>query len=207
MPASPTLKHKVVVLGETGAGKSSIIKRGILDEFDDNSESTMGIDFFVKKVKKGDQEITVQIWDTAGQERFRSIIGGYIRGCDSALLVYDITSRATFKKIDDWLDNVRNERGNDANFWLVGNKCDMDDRRQVETHEGREKAEEYNARFCEVSAKTGRGVTEMLDEICDFALQQLGSGGAKDGGGGGGGGGGEEHVNLEPVAPPAGCAC
>eukprot|EP00931_Biecheleriopsis_adriatica_P105307 TRINITY_DN7986_c0_g1_i1.p1 TRINITY_DN7986_c0_g1~~TRINITY_DN7986_c0_g1_i1.p1 ORF type:complete len:215 (+),score=54.28 TRINITY_DN7986_c0_g1_i1:49-645(+) len=133
-------KYKLVFLGEQAVGKTSVITRFMYDTFDNNYQATIGIDFLSKTMYLEDRTVRLQLWDTAGQERFRSLIPSYIRDSSGAIVVYDITNRASFLNTAKWIEDVRSERGNDVIIILVGNKTDMGDRRQVSTEEGEEKA-------------------------------------------------------------------
>eukprot|EP01083_Nonionella_stella_P160654 525420_1 len=166
--------HKVVVLGDSGSGKSSVIIRGVKNAFDDEIELTMGIDFFTKTYRTEKKEIRVQIWDTAGQERFRSIIGSYVRGCDNALLIYDISDRKSFEALDEWVEKIREEKISDnVKMWLVGNKSDLSEEREVQKLEAVDKAAEFGVSYCEVSAKTGAGIAKLMDAVCVDGAKRL----------------------------------
>merc|ERR1719305_2086606 len=116
-------KYKLVFLGDQSVGKTSIITRFMYDTFDTAYQATIGIDFLSKTMFLEDKSsIRLQLWDTAGQERFRSLIPSYIRDAAAAVVVYDITKRASFAATSKWVEEVRNERGEDAVVALVGNK-------------------------------------------------------------------------------------
>ena len=134
-------KYKIVFLGDQGVGKTSIITRFMYDSFDKLYQATIGIDFLSKTMYLEDRTVRLQLWDTAGQERFRSLIPSYIRDSSVAVVVYDITNRASFLNTSKWIEDVRNERGNDVIIVLVGNKTDLTDRRQVSVEEGEDKAQ------------------------------------------------------------------
>merc|ERR1712146_634949 len=151
---SPLAKYKLVYLGDQSVGKTSIITRFMYDQFDNNYQATIGIDFLSKTMYLEDRTVRLQLWDTAGQERFRSLIPSYIRDSSGAIVVYDITNRASFFNTSKWIEDVRSERGPDVVIALVGNKTDLADRRQVTVEEGEEKAKENNVMFIETSAKT-----------------------------------------------------
>ncbi|GJD09173.1 Ras-related protein RABH1d [Galdieria sulphuraria] len=106
------------------------------DKFDNNYQATIGIDFLSKTMYLEDRTVRLQLWDTAGQERFRSLIPSYIRDSSVAVIVYDVTNRASFLSVNRWLEEVKNERGEDVVLVLVGNKTDQAERRQVSTEEG-----------------------------------------------------------------------
>lgn len=133
-------KYKIVFLGEQGVGKTSLITRFMYDTFDDHYQATIGIDFLSKTMYLDDKTIRLQLWDTAGQERFRSLIPSYIRDSRVAIIVYDITKRKSFEYIDKWIEDVKNERGDEnVILCIVGNKSDLSDERQISTEEGEKK--------------------------------------------------------------------
>eukprot|EP00613_Pedinella_sp_CCMP2098_P035081 CAMPEP_0171727282 /NCGR_PEP_ID=MMETSP0991-20121206/26213_1 /TAXON_ID=483369 /ORGANISM="non described non described, Strain CCMP2098" /LENGTH=224 /DNA_ID=CAMNT_0012321015 /DNA_START=337 /DNA_END=1012 /DNA_ORIENTATION=- len=139
-----------------------------------------------------DRTVRLQLWDTAGQERFRSLIPSYIRDSSVAVIVYDITDRASFLNSSKWIDEVRSERGNDVVIMLVGNKTDLSDRRQVSSEEGESKASEEGVMFIETSAK-GNFNIKLLFRRLATALP-----GMDNGANGGGGGGGANSNAVNP---------
>ncbi|KAJ3272843.1 Ras- protein Rab6 [Terramyces sp. JEL0728] len=160
----PIRKYKVVLLGEISVGKTAIISRFLYDKFDDKYQATIGIDFLSKNMYMDDKTIRLQLWDTAGQERFRSLIPSYIRDSSVALVVYDITNKASFLNTTKWVNDVRSERGDDIIIFLVGNKTDLTDR-QVSTEEGEQRAKELNVMFMETSAKAGYNITPLFKKV------------------------------------------
>ncbi|PWN48378.1 secretion related GTPase C [Violaceomyces palustris] len=161
----PLRKFKLVFLGEQSVGKTSLITRFMYDTFDNTYQATIGIDFLSKTMYLEDRTVRLQLWDTAGQERFRSLIPSYIRDSSVAVVVYDITNRASFQNTSKWVDDVRAERGNDVIIVLVGNKTDLNDKRQVTTEEAEKKAQEFNVMFIETSAKAGHNVKVLFKKI------------------------------------------
>jgi len=133
---TPLSKYKLVFLGDQAVGKTSIITRFMYDKFDNNYQATIGIDFLSKTMYLEDRTVRLQLWDTAGQERFRSLIPSYIRDSSVAVIVYDVTNRASFLSVNRWLEEVKNERGEDVILVLVGNKTDQTERRQVGSYVG-----------------------------------------------------------------------
>lgn len=200
-------KYKLVFLGEQGVGKTSIITRFMYDTFDTNYQATIGIDFLSKTMYLEDRTVRLQLWDTAGQERFRSLIPSYIRDSSAAVVVYDITVRTSFLSTDKWIDDVRAERGQEVVIFLVGNKTDNEDKRQVSKEEAQQKATELGAQFIETSAKTGSAVKTLFRTLAQ-ALPGPGEGVS-------GGAGAEDTVKAHDKADPAnaaggeggGCAC
>jgi Ras-related protein Rab-1A len=132
------------------------------DAFDESHLTTIGVDFKVRTVCIGDKTVKLQVWDTAGQETFRTITSNYYRGAHGILLVYDVTDRNSFTAIQRWLDEVKQYASEDADKQLVGNKIDMEERRQVSSEEGERLASERNMPFLETSAKSATRVQEAF---------------------------------------------
>ncbi|SCU81691.1 LAMI_0B07272g1_1 [Lachancea mirantina] len=160
-------KYKIVFLGEQGVGKTSLITRFMYDTFDDHYQATIGIDFLSKTMYLDDKTVRLQLWDTAGQERFRSLIPSYIRDSHVAIVVYDVTNKKSFEYIDKWVDDVKNERGEEnVLLCIVGNKNDLVEERQVSTEEGERKAQVLKAKiFVETSTKVGYNVKNLFRKI------------------------------------------
>ena len=163
---APLAKYKLVFLGDQSVGKTSIITRFMYDNFDRHYQATIGIDFLSKTMYLEDRTVRLQLWDTAGQERFRSLIPSYIRDSSVAVVVYDVSNRASFTNTAKWVEDVRAERGNDVVICLVGNKTDLgNDKRQVSTEEGEERAKKDGLMFMECSAKAGYNVKSLFRKL------------------------------------------
>ncbi|ORZ21168.1 rab protein 6 [Absidia repens] len=162
---NPLKKFKLVFLGEQSVGKTSLITRFMYDTFDNTYQATIGIDFLSKTMYLSNRTLRLQLWDTAGQERFRSLIPSYIRDSSVCIVVYDITSQQSFVNTSKWIDDVRAERGLDVIVVLVGNKTDLNDKRQVSVEEGEKKAKDYKVMFIETSAKAGYNVKALFRKI------------------------------------------
>ncbi|KAL7410684.1 P-loop containing nucleoside triphosphate hydrolase protein [Mrakia frigida] len=203
--SNPLKKFKLVFLGEQSVGKTSLITRFMYDTFDNTYQATIGIDFLSKTMYLEDRTVRLQLWDTAGQERFRSLIPSYIRDSSVAVVVYDISNRASFVNTTKWIDDVRNERGMDVIIVLVGNKTDLNDKRQVTPEELDKKAKELNVLSIETSAKAGHNVKSLFKKIA-IALP---GGEPKDGAEGAEGNAKiDVSTTKTPDAPEAsGCAC
>ena len=128
------------------------------DTFDPNYNATIGIDFLSKTMYVEDKIVRLQLWDTAGQERFRALIPSYIKDSSVAIVVYDITNRASFTSVQKWIDDARAIRGDDVIIILVGNKIDCADKRQVDTTDGEKLGNDLGITFIEVSAKAGMNI-------------------------------------------------
>lgn len=165
--SAPLAKYKLVFLGDQSVGKTSIITRFMYDKFDNTYQATIGIDFLSKTMYLEDRTVRLQLWDTAGQERFRSLIPSYIRDSSVAIVVYDVSSRASFVSTVRWIEEVRSERHvDDVMIVLVGNKSDvMNEKRQVSIEEGDTKARELNVMFMETSAKAGFNIKSLFRKI------------------------------------------
>lgn len=135
------------------------------DSFDNMYQATIGIDFLSKTMYLEDRTVRLQLWDTAGQERFRSLIPSYIRDSSVAVVVYDISSLKSFQNTRKWVDDVRGERGTDVIIVLVGNKTDLNDKREVTQQMGEDEAKRCGALFVETSAKVGQNVKQLFRKI------------------------------------------
>eukprot|EP00742_Colponemidia_sp_Colp-10_P000591 GILJ01000645.1.p1 GENE.GILJ01000645.1~~GILJ01000645.1.p1 ORF type:complete len:212 (+),score=27.32 GILJ01000645.1:165-800(+) len=149
---------KLLLLGDSGVGKSSLLMRLAEDKFTPNFVTTIGVDFKMRTVDIDGKKIKLQVWDTAGQERFRTITPAYYRSAMGVVLVYDITEETTFGNVKYWMRNLEEHASADICKILIGNKCDMTDKRVVETARGKKLADEYNIKFFETSAKASVNV-------------------------------------------------
>ncbi|WVQ86125.1 GTP-binding protein ryh1 [Cryptococcus sp. DSM 104549] len=168
---TPLKKFKLVFLGEQSVGKTSLITRFMYDTFDNTYQATIGIDFLSKTMYLEDRTVRLQLWDTGLWqsllycERFRSLIPSYIRDSSVAVIVYDITNRTSFLNTTKWVDDVRNERGQDVIIVLVGNKTDLNDKRQVTPEDLDKRAKELGVMSIETSAKAGHNVKALFKKI------------------------------------------
>jgi len=156
-----TKTYKFVIVGENGVGKSSIAIKYTKNEFFIDNSSTIGVDLF----SKIENNIKINIWDTAGACRFRSITSSFFRMSDAAIIVYDITNKYTFENISYWLEQANDKIKYKSYIFLVGNKNDIEENREVSTLEGQNFANEQGLKFFEVSAKNGNKINEMFSEI------------------------------------------
>ena len=145
-----------------GVGKSCLLLQFTDKRFRQQHDLTIGVEFGARTIQINEKNIKLQIWDTAGQESFKSITRSYYRGAAGALLVYDITRRDTFTHLTRWLEEVRQNGNPDMTIMLIGNKSDLDTRRQVSTEEGERFAKEHGLIFMETSAKTAYNVEESF---------------------------------------------
>ncbi len=145
---------KLIVVGDSGVGKSSLLLRFADDIFYESFLTTIGVDFKIRTMKYKDKVVKCQIWDTAGQERFRSITATYYNGAHGVMVVYDVTDESSFQRIPQWLNELRLYIKENTVLILVGNKCDMEHRRLVTTEQGQALAKEFKFdAFMETSAK------------------------------------------------------
>ncbi|CAH9130430.1 unnamed protein product [Cuscuta epithymum] len=167
---------KVVLIGDSGVGKSNLLSRFTRNEFSQDSKSTIGVEFATRTIKVDDKIIKAQIWDTAGQERYRAITSAYYRGAVGALLVYDITRRVTFESMERWLNELRDHTDKNIIVMLVGNKADLRHLRAVTTDDSKVFAEKENTFFMETSALESINVenafTEVLSQIYRVASRR-----------------------------------
>ncbi|KAF3210065.1 hypothetical protein TWF192_011308 [Orbilia oligospora] len=165
---------KVICLGDSGTGKSSLTVRLCEGRFN-KTDVTIGVELDSRVVDVDDgKKIKLQIWDTAGQEQYRSVTNSYIRNATGALLVYDITRKDTLSHVQRWLSDLRNLGEPHISIVLVGNKCDLADRRQVSTEEAAAWAKENGINFhAETSAKTGESVERAFVEVAQEIYRNI----------------------------------
>jgi Ras-related protein Rab-8A len=165
---------KLLLIGDSGVGKSCLLLRFSEDSFTSSFITTIGIDFKIKKILLDNKWIKLQIWDTAGQERFRTITSAYYRGAMGILLVYDVTDEASFNNVRNWMKNIETHASSTVNKILVGNKCDMDEhKRAVPFSRGQALANEFGIKFFETSAKSNINVEEVFQSISKDIMQRL----------------------------------
>merc|ERR1712035_78151 len=153
---------KYIIIGDTGVGKSCLLLQFTDKRFQPVHDLTIGVEFGARMINIDQKQIKLQIWDTAGQESFRSITRSYYRGAAGALLVYDITRRDTFNHLTTWLDDARQHSSSNMVIMLIGNKSDLESRREVKREEGEAFVREHGLVFMETSAKTAAGVEEAF---------------------------------------------
>ena len=158
-------KIKIIVVGDSGVGKTNLINRFATDKFDTNSKATIGVEFVYKTLKIGKEVIKVEVWDTAGQERYRSITSSYYKGARGAIIVYDITNDDSFHNVESWMNEVVKKGKKDIQFLLLGNKKDLVNDRLVSEEKGIEKARELNMRLFEASALDKTNVNEAFNYL------------------------------------------
>lgn len=196
MANNDILQFKILTLGDTQVGKTSLILRYTENTFSESHLSTIGVDFQLKKINHKGKPIEIQVWDSAGQEKYRSISKQYYNRAHGVLLVYDVTNRNTFTAIKQWMKDIENNVQVKPIIVLVGNKSDLD--AEIEQDEAKELANKFGIQFFSTSAKTGEGVEEtmkyLIEKVYDNYASSKGKqlGGSKLGGQKGGNGGGNK---------------
>jgi len=163
---------KLLLIGDSGVGKTCILFRFSDDAFNTTFISTIGIDFKIKTIEIDGKRVKLQIWDTAGQERFHTITTSYYRGANGIMLVYDITNTKSFDNISKWLKNITDFASDEVERILLGNKCDMEDKRMISSARGQELATTNNITFYETSAKNNTNISDAFVELATKILHK-----------------------------------
>eukprot|EP01045_Picozoa_sp_COSAG04_P030436 COSAG04_NODE_5287_length_1672_cov_1.963128_2_plen_207_part_00 len=163
-PAAAQFDHlfKILLIGDSGVGKTCLMFRFSDQKFQESYISTIGVDFKMKTLEVDGKKIRLQIWDTAGQERFRTITSSYYRGANGIIVIFDTTEEDSFENVKHWLSEIERYATDGVSKMLVGNKCDMTDARAVETATAQEVADKLDVPFFEASAKTAENVDEIF---------------------------------------------
>ena len=164
---------KFIIIGDAAVGKSNLLVRYTSGQFKEEYQLTIGVEFGSNNVIIGDNTYRIQIWDTAGQENFRSITRSYYKNTACAIIVYEISNKKSFENISSWIEECKNTAPKSILMVLVGNKCDLEDNREVTEEEGREFAEKNGMLFFETSAKTGKNVEELFKESVKVIDQKI----------------------------------
>ena len=166
---------KIILIGNSSVGKSSIIQRYIQKIFNDEYTCTIGVDFFMKTIDINEKLIKLQLWDTAGTERFKSITTGYYRGANAAFVVFDLTSRVSFNSISEWIQNYYNysNPNSEKNVVLIGNKSDLKESREITEEEINKFVVNNNIKYFETSAKNGENIDECFYFIAEKLMKDL----------------------------------
>ena len=155
---------KLLIIGDSGVGKSSILLQFVENTFTDNFISTIGIDFRVRTIVIDGKRIKLQVWDTGGQDRFKTITKAYYRGAMGIILVYDVTDETSLLNIKEWIDDIKTSITSDttSDIVIVANKCDLDNKMAVDYTKGKALAEEYGMKFFKTSAKDSTSVENVF---------------------------------------------
>ncbi|ESR64371.1 Rab5/RabF-family small GTPase [Citrus sinensis] len=163
--SNKNIQVKLVLLGDMGTGKTSLVLRFVKGQFFDFQESTIGAAFFTQVLSLNEVTIKFDIWDTAGQERYHSLAPMYYRGAAAAVVVYDITSMDSFERAKKWVQELQRQGNPNLIMFLVANKVDLEEKRKVKNEEGELYAQENGLSFLETSAKSAHNVNELFYEI------------------------------------------
>ena len=168
---------KMVLIGDSGVGKSNLLSRFTRNEFNLESETTIGVEFSTRSVEVDGKVVKAQIWDTAGQERYRAITSAYYRGAVGALLVYDVTKHTSYENVERWLKELKDQADSNVVIMLVGNKCDLRHLQAVPTEEAEQFAEQQSLSFIETSALDSTNVEtafqNIITEIYHIVIQKM----------------------------------
>lgn len=156
---------KILLIGDSGVGKSCLLLRFADDSWTETHISTIGVDFKIKTLDIDGKTVKLQIWDTAGQERFRTITSSYYRGAQGIILVYDCTDRESFNNVKQWMGEIDRYACENVNKLLVGNKCDLATEKTVDVNSAKEFADTYGIPFIETSAKTAENVEKCFVQM------------------------------------------
>ncbi|KAK8863679.1 Ras- protein Rab-22A [Tritrichomonas musculus] len=163
------LKNKIVILGDSGVGKTSLITQWIKGQFNENQNPTIGAGYFEKRVEINDEEQKVQIWDTAGEERFQAMAPIYSQNSIGALIVFDLTRKDTMQHIPNWIKCL--ELNGNIPIVIAGNKSDLEETRQVSSDEALEYTNNLGHQFFETCANNGSGVDDAFTQIVNLAFE------------------------------------
>ncbi|KAL3880689.1 hypothetical protein ACJMK2_032909 [Sinanodonta woodiana] len=156
---------KIVLIGDAGVGKTCLVRRFTQGLFPPGQAATIGVDFMIKTVEIDGERVKLQIWDTAGQEKFRSITQSYYRAANALILVYDVCSQATFDSLPQWISDIESFAKHKVLAYLVGNKIDQINSREVPSYIGKQWADRFEMRFLETSAKDAENVDILFYDI------------------------------------------
>ena len=164
---------KLLIIGDSGVGKSSLMNRFSDNIFNETFINTIGVDFKIRTINMDGKVIKLQIWDTAGQERFRTIVSSYYRGAHGIMVVFDITNKESFENIPMWCEEIKKHASGSVKKILIGNKSDFDTRRQVEYSEAKELADSMNMTYIETSAKTALNVEKSFYDLASMLQNNM----------------------------------
>ena len=161
---------KILLIGDTSVGKTSILCKYIDDEFSDAYLSTIGIEFKIKSLIINGKKVLLRIWDTSGQERYRSITQNFYRNANGILFIFDITKKETFDNIKIWLTDSENCEDNKVAKMLIGNKIDLENKRKIDNETIKKFAEKKEMKYFEASAKEGINIDNIFRELAELIL-------------------------------------
>jgi len=162
-------EFKIIIIGDSGVGKSSIIKRACKNKFDENYQATVGFEFLTQYYIVNEAKIKLQLWDTCGQEMYRSLVQGFYRNTSLAVIVYDIIRKETFESLDTWINDIRSRHEQEVPIFIVGNKEDLENDRKISFKEAQDFSKSRSAKFfIECSAKTAKNVDNIFYEVAKY---------------------------------------
>ena len=164
------LSLKILLIGDSQVGKTSLLLKYTEHIFPEDHISTIGVEYKDKFIKKDNYNIRLQIWDTAGQERFHSITKNIYRNANGVIFVFDVTNNESYKNIKNWIKDLENIQS-DIKSIIIGNKIDLDDKREIKKNDIESLANKYNMQFLETSAKNNINVNECFDLIVNEILK------------------------------------
>ena len=165
------LKYKILFLGETQVGKTSLIIKYTEGTFQQGGITTLGVDLKYKYLEKDNKNLRLDLWDTAGQERFQNITKSFYNGANGMIFIFDLTSSESFDKLKFWIEDSKDKiTDNNIELLMVGNKSDLIDERVVTKEKIQKFSEQYNIPYFETSAKTGEGIEEMFNTLINKLL-------------------------------------
>lgn len=172
-PASPEYDYlfKLLLIGDSGVGKSSLLLRFADNSFTESFISTIGVDFKIRTLDIDGTTVKLQIWDTAGQERFRTITSSYYRGAHGIIVVYDVTNNETFANVQKWLQEIDRYACENVHKLLVGNKCDLESKRMVDYRTAKDVADKFNMGYLETSAKSNTNVDKAFSQLAQGVMK------------------------------------
>ena len=174
-----TYKFKVVVVGDSGVGKTNLIKRFVTNEFKSDSKATVGVEFLSKNFIINKEIFKIEIWDTAGQERYKSITTAYYKGAKGAMIVYDVTNQSSFDNVDKWYNEIKDKASKNINLIMIGNKNDLVDKKIINSESSTEKAQSFGIAIMETSALNASNVKEAFHLLIK-EIYKIFIGGMKD---------------------------
>lgn len=172
-PAEPDFIMKIILIGDSGVGKTNLLSQFARGIFNPDSKTTIGVEFATKTIKLPNGKIVkAQIWDTAGQERYRAITQGYYRNAEGAIILYDITSSISFQSVGKWLEEIRQHRDPTIDLMLIGNKSDLESSRSVDIGSAKTFAENNKMLFMETSAKESTNVQAAFEALIERIVEK-----------------------------------
>jgi len=175
--ASPEYDYlfKLLLIGDSGVGKSCLLLRFADDTYTESYISTIGVDFKIRTFEQEGKTVKLQIWDTAGQERFRTITSSYYRGAHGIIIVYDVTDKESFNNVKHWVQEIEKYAADGVNKLLVGNKCDLSSKKVVSYDEAKELADSLGIQFLETSAKNSHNVDTAFQTMAGDIKKRVAS--------------------------------